>query len=93
MAYSRFEFGVFLRVTGLLATLALLAWMIVKTDWYVTTALVTAALFAQAVLLAHFASRSGREVARFRMRWHLATIPPVSLFSRATMPFRSWALP
>jgi two-component system nitrogen regulation sensor histidine kinase NtrY len=65
MAYSRFEFGVFLRVTGLLATLALLAWMIVKTDWYVTTALVTAALFAQAVLLAHFASRSGREVARF----------------------------
>jgi nitrogen fixation/metabolism regulation signal transduction histidine kinase len=65
MAYSRFEFGVFLRVTGLLATLALLAWMIVKTDWYVTAALVTAALFAQAVLLAHFASRSGREVARF----------------------------
>lgn len=65
MAYSRFEVGVFLRVVGLIATLALLAWMITSTDWYVTIALVTAALFAQAVLLAHFASRSGREVARF----------------------------
>src|SRR5689334_6185189 len=65
MAYSRFEIGVVLRVTGLIATLAVLAWMVAKTDWYVTMALVTAALFAQAALLAHFASRSGREVARF----------------------------
>jgi len=65
MGYSRFEFGVFLRVTGLVVTLAVLAWMAVKTDWYVTLALVAVALFAQAALLAHFASRSGREVARF----------------------------
>jgi len=65
MAYSRFELGIFLRVIGLMASLALLAWMAVKTDWYVTIALVTAALFAQAAMLAHFASRSGREVTRF----------------------------
>jgi nitrogen fixation/metabolism regulation signal transduction histidine kinase len=65
MAYSRFEIGILLRVTGLVATLAVLAWMLAQTDWYVTIALVTVALFAQAALLAHFASRSGREVARF----------------------------
>jgi nitrogen fixation/metabolism regulation signal transduction histidine kinase len=65
MAYSRFEFGVFVRVTGLVVTLILLAWMALKTDWYVTMSLVALALFAQAALLAHFASRSGREVARF----------------------------
>jgi nitrogen fixation/metabolism regulation signal transduction histidine kinase len=65
MAYSRFELGVFLRVLGLCATLALQAWMVLKTDWYVTIALVTAALFLEAAMLARFASRSGREVARF----------------------------
>jgi nitrogen fixation/metabolism regulation signal transduction histidine kinase len=65
MAYSRFEFGVFLRVSGLVATLAVLAWMAVKTDWYVTLALVAAALLVQTAMLARFASRSGREVARF----------------------------
>jgi len=65
MAYSRFELGIFLRVTGLLASLGLLAWMVAETDWYVTITLVTAALFAQAAMLAQFASRSGREVARF----------------------------
>src|SRR5258706_7315686 len=65
MAYSRFETGIFLRVMGLVATLAGLAWMVTRTDWYVTIALMTAAILAQAALLAHFASRSGREVARF----------------------------
>ena len=65
MAYSRFEIGIFLRVAGLAATLAMLAWMAAKTDWYVTIALAACGLAAQAALLAHFASRSGREVARF----------------------------
>jgi len=65
MAYSRFEIGVFLRVAGLIATLAALAWIAATTDWYVTIALVSAALLAQAAALAHFAARSGREVARF----------------------------
>src|ERR1041384_4400494 len=65
MAYSRFEIGGFLRGAGLIATLAVLAWIATATDWYVTTALVSAALLAQAALLAHFAARSGREVARF----------------------------
>jgi len=65
MAYNRFETGIFLRVAGLAATLAVLTWMIVSTDWYVTMALVTTAILAQAVLLGHFAAHSGREVARF----------------------------
>lgn len=65
MAFSRFEIGIFLRVVGLAASVALLAWMVAATDWYVTIALAVAALVAQAILLAHFASRSGREVARF----------------------------
>jgi nitrogen fixation/metabolism regulation signal transduction histidine kinase len=65
MAYSRFETGIFLRVMGLIATLAILTWMVIHTDWYVTITLVTAAILLQSAALAHFAGRSGREVARF----------------------------
>lgn len=65
MAYSRFEIGVLLRVAGLIGTLAALAWIIAATDWYVTMALVTAAALVQVASLTQFATRSGREVARF----------------------------
>ena len=51
MAYNRFEIGIFLRVAGLAATLGVLTWMVVNTDWYVTMALVTMAILAQVGLL------------------------------------------
>jgi nitrogen fixation/metabolism regulation signal transduction histidine kinase len=65
MAFSRFQAGIFLRVTALVATLAILAWMIARTGWYVTIAIFAATAVAQVMMLMHFASRSGREVARF----------------------------
>jgi nitrogen fixation/metabolism regulation signal transduction histidine kinase len=65
MAYSRFQTGILLRVAGLVASLAILGWLVAKTDWYVTILLVAAATVIQAVLLTRFATQSGREVARF----------------------------
>jgi len=65
MAYSRFQAGVLFRVIGLVATLAGLAWLVAKSDWYVTMMLATAAAVIQAILLIQFATQSGREVARF----------------------------
>jgi two-component system, NtrC family, nitrogen regulation sensor histidine kinase NtrY len=65
MAFSRFHAGILLRITGLAATLAALGWMASHTSWYVSMTLLTVATIAQAMLLMHFATRSGREVARF----------------------------
>ena len=102
MAYNRFEIGIFLRVAGLAATLALLTWMIVHTDWYVTMALVTMAILAQAVLLGHFAAHSGREVARFLLRVrsrqqiiqnHCGRVRMVPRVLLATRRFRCLRLP
>src|SRR5882757_8375356 len=65
MGFSRFQVGILLRIAALAATLAALAWMASHTIWYVSMMLFAAAAFAQAVLLMRFATRSGREVARF----------------------------
>jgi two-component system, NtrC family, nitrogen regulation sensor histidine kinase NtrY len=65
MGFSRFQAGILLRIAALAATLAALAWMASHTIWYVSMMLFAVAAFAQAVLLMRFATRSGREVARF----------------------------
>lgn len=65
MDFSGFQAGIVLRVAGLLATLALVAWMASQTGWYVTMAICLGAAVTQVVLLARYASRAGREVARF----------------------------
>ena len=65
MAFSGFQSGILLRVAGLLAILALLAWMAVHTNWYVTMGICAAAALTQVVVLTRYASRAGREIARF----------------------------
>jgi len=65
MAFSRLQTGIFLRVTALITTLAILVWMIAHTGWYVTIAIFALAAIAQVAMLMHFATRSGREIARF----------------------------
>jgi nitrogen fixation/metabolism regulation signal transduction histidine kinase len=65
MAFSGFQGGILLRVAGLLAILALLAWMAVHTNWYVTMGICAAAALTQVVVLTRYASRAGREIARF----------------------------
>src|SRR5215469_4583390 len=65
MDYSRFQAGILLRLVALVATLAVLAWVMLNTSWYVTTALFIAAVVGEVIALTHFATRSGREVARF----------------------------
>lgn len=65
MAFSGFQSGILLRVAGLLAILTLLAWMAVHTNWYVTMGICAAAALTQVVVLTRYASRAGRETARF----------------------------
>src|SRR5215469_8167676 len=65
MDYSRFQAGILLRLVALVATLAVLAWVMLNTSWYVTTALFIAAVVGEVIALTHFATRSGQEVARF----------------------------
>src|SRR6201986_4044292 len=65
MAFSGLQKGILLRVAGLLGTLALLAWMVVHTNWYVTIALCIALALAQMALLSRYASRTSREISRF----------------------------
>lgn len=65
MDYSRFQAGILFRVIALVATLAALAWVTLNTGWYVTIALFMAAVVGEVIALMHFATRSGREVARF----------------------------
>jgi two-component system, NtrC family, nitrogen regulation sensor histidine kinase NtrY len=65
MDYSRFQAGILFRLMALVATLALLAWVMLNTGWYVTIALLMAVVAGEVIALMHFATRSGREVARF----------------------------
>ncbi|HMH64297.1 MAG TPA: hypothetical protein VK515_01850, partial [Rhizomicrobium sp.] len=65
MGFSRFQTEILLRVTMLVVTLAGLVWIASNTIWYVTMTIFAAAVVAQVLLLMHFATRSGREVARF----------------------------
>src|SRR6516225_8134100 len=65
MDYSRFQAGILFRLMALVATLALLVWVMLNTGWYVTIALLMAVVAGEVIALMHFATRSGREVARF----------------------------
>jgi nitrogen fixation/metabolism regulation signal transduction histidine kinase len=65
MGFSRFRAAIMIRIAALTATLAVLIWMILHTGWYVSISLLAIAAIAEAVSLARFADRSGREVARF----------------------------
>jgi len=65
MDFNRFHARVVLQVVGLAITLAVLAWMIGYTRWYVTMVLAAGIATLQVVLLIRFASRSGQEVTRF----------------------------
>jgi nitrogen fixation/metabolism regulation signal transduction histidine kinase len=65
MAYSRYRTGMVLRTSALFLTVALVAWMIANTQWYVTIALCTALAAGEALSLVRFATQSSRELARF----------------------------
>jgi nitrogen fixation/metabolism regulation signal transduction histidine kinase len=65
MVSNSFRVGVLLRVGMLFVALIALAWMVVNTTWYVSIALCMAAVTVSVTLLIRFASRTGREVARF----------------------------
>ena len=65
MGFSRFSMGVAWRSAVLFLTIAAVAWMVARTQWYVAIALLSAAALAEMALLVRFSSRSSREVARF----------------------------
>lgn len=65
MAFSRFPAEIAVRAALLGVTLFACAWIILSTSWIATGALVLAAAIVQTVFLARFASRAGRETARF----------------------------
>lgn len=65
MAFSRFHSGVAWRMAVLVLTVAVIAWMIAHTQWYVAIALLVLVAFAEAGILVRFSTQSGREVARF----------------------------
>jgi len=65
MVSSRFSVGVAWRSAVLFLTLATVAWMSTRTQWYLATALLSAVSLAEMALLVRFATRSSREVARF----------------------------
>ena len=65
MGFSRFYTGVVWRAVVLFLTITALAWMITRTQWYVTIALLSVAALAETALLVRFSTQSSREVARF----------------------------
>jgi nitrogen fixation/metabolism regulation signal transduction histidine kinase len=65
MGFSRFRTGIALRSTALFLTIIAVAWMTVRTQWYVTIGLGTATVIAEIFMLVEFATQSSREVARF----------------------------
>jgi nitrogen fixation/metabolism regulation signal transduction histidine kinase len=65
MEFSRFRIGIAVRAGALFVTFFLAVWMALHTNWYVSIALVVSGALAQIALFYHFATRSGREIARF----------------------------
>jgi nitrogen fixation/metabolism regulation signal transduction histidine kinase len=65
MGYSSLRTGILWRASALFATLVLAAWLTAQTHWYISILLCAAAALAQMVFLMQFATRSGREIARF----------------------------
>ena len=65
MGSSRFRAGIALRTAALVLTMVAAAWMITRTQWYVTIGLCLVLIIAEAALMIEFATQAGREVARF----------------------------
>jgi nitrogen fixation/metabolism regulation signal transduction histidine kinase len=65
MEFSRFRIGIAVRAGALFVTFFLAVWMALHTNWYVSIALVVSGALAQIALFYHFATQSGREIARF----------------------------
>jgi nitrogen fixation/metabolism regulation signal transduction histidine kinase len=65
MVFDRFQTGLVLRVLLLALTLALQAWIVEHSRWYITMALLMVVILAQLVALLRAANRSTQEVARF----------------------------
>jgi two-component system nitrogen regulation sensor histidine kinase NtrY len=65
MGFDRFQFGVGLRVAFLLITIVALAWMLARTSWYLSAALLAITALGQTLLLVQFTTRWSREAARF----------------------------
>jgi nitrogen fixation/metabolism regulation signal transduction histidine kinase len=65
MVSNSFRAGVLLRVGLLAATLAVLAWMLAHTVWYVTTLICAAIVAVEVMALIRYAARTSQEVARF----------------------------
>jgi two-component system nitrogen regulation sensor histidine kinase NtrY len=65
MGFSRFRAGIALRTVLLSITLAAVAEMLARTQWYITIALGVAAALIEVTMLIRFAAQSSREVARF----------------------------
>jgi nitrogen fixation/metabolism regulation signal transduction histidine kinase len=65
MEFSRFRTGIALRAAAVFLTFLLTIWMALHTQWYVSIVLVSFAAVAQIALFYQFATRSGREIARF----------------------------
>ena len=65
MTSSAFQTSIVWRICALALTLFADAWILQNTRWPMSAVLCTMAAVAQVVLLIHFVSRSGREVARF----------------------------
>jgi two-component system, NtrC family, nitrogen regulation sensor histidine kinase NtrY len=65
MGFSRFRAGIALRTAVLVLTIVAGAWMIARTQWYVTITLCALLIIAEVALLIEFATQSSREVARF----------------------------
>ena len=65
MAYSRFSVGAAVRIVFFCLTVAIVAWMTVNTQAYLTIAILVAAALAQMTLLMRFVTQSSREMASF----------------------------
>ena len=65
MDSSRFRNGISVRIGALVLTIAVIAWMIDRTQWYMAITLCAVVIIAQVVMLTEFATQSSREVARF----------------------------
>src|SRR6185503_9622019 len=64
MGSSRFAVRVTVRIAALFATIAVLAWLVARTDLVAVTAIVGALVVVQAWSVIHFVHRTNRELGR-----------------------------
>src|SRR5690348_5366670 len=65
MASDRFRTGMALRVALILLTALLLAYVVTRTQWYVSMALLAVAMAGETMMLIQFSTRWSREMTRF----------------------------